>query len=375
MIGLAVRLAAAALAATSCPICPAVPPDAELEPARVAVNQAYLQAGLCPPCADAVLSRAAQILASGPGDSLPNPVVLQQTIQEAGGGDPAPRAMLLSGHDAAAVARDVDQQWRPQPGDGFIGLALAGHSPGVRLALLAAGRKVAVDPLPAHVPAGAAISVRGTMLTALRSPSIYVEGPNGKVAQITPAQSGSRFSTQFDPGAAGRYAVEVLAQGVRGPEVLFLKTVRVGIPVAESTEPPAQSSGREDPEAVLDQINRERQRSGAAALAVDPRLNRVAQSYARELRELGLFAHVSPRSGDLKARLRQAGYRYRSAAENLAEGPTALEAQALAANSPAHRRAMLDPQYTRCGVGLSRAISGEGSADVLLVEVFALDEQ
>ena len=92
-------------------------------------------------------------------------------------------------------------------------------------------------------------------------------------------------------------------------------------------------------------------------------------------RLLLIFAHVSPRSGDLKARLRQAGYRFRSAAENLAEGPTALEAQALTENSPAHRRAMLDPQYTRCGIGLSRAISGEGGADVLLVEVFALDEQ
>ncbi len=34
---------------------------------------------------------------------------------------------------------------------------------------------------------------------------------------------------------------------------------------------------------------------------------------------------------------------------------------------------MLDPEYTRCGIGLSRALSGDGSSDVLLVEVFALE--
>jgi hypothetical protein len=34
---------------------------------------------------------------------------------------------------------------------------------------------------------------------------------------------------------------------------------------------------------------------------------------------------------------------------------------------------MLDPAYTRCGIGLSRTISGAGNSDVLLVEVFALE--
>ena len=92
------------------------------------------------------------------------------------------------------------------------------------------------------------------------------------------------------------------------------------------------------------------------------------------MRAGGFFGHVSPRSGDLVSRLTHAGYRYRRAGENLAQGPSALEAHALAANSPAHRKTMLDPRYTRCGIGISRVIFGDGRPDTLLVEVFALDQ-
>jgi uncharacterized protein YkwD len=281
--------------------------------------------------------------------------------------------MLLSARDPKALARDLDQQWRPLATDEIVGLGLARTMGGVRLVVLAAERKVSVDPLPARIPVGAEVRISGALLGVLHSPSIYIEGPNGMVAQIKAALSGSRFSARFEPNETGSYAVEVLGQGPRGPEVVFLKSIAVGRASTDDLPPREEPAGPDDDATVLDQINRERLRYGAPALSPDPRLARVAQAYARELRELGIFAHVSPLSGDLKARLKRVGYPFRSAAENLAQGPTALQAQALAANSPAHRRAMLDPEYTRCGIGLSRAIAGGGSTDVLLVEVFALE--
>jgi uncharacterized protein YkwD len=365
------------LVAEDCRRCPLPPRAPELEQVRAGLAQAYAQANLCAPCEDAVLSRAAEAIAAAPGDGLPDPVALQRMVQAAGGGDPSPRAMLLSARDPKALACDLDQQWQPQRQDEVVGLGVF-QSPRqgrdrVRLVVLSAQRKVALDPLPVRVALGSEIRITGILLAALGSPSVYVEGPDGTVVQIEAALAGSRFSARFEPNATGAYAIEILARGPRGPEVVFLKSVEVGTSgppeLPASLEPGAQDDGA----AVLDEINRERLRYGTPALSSDPRLARVAGAYARELRELGMFGHLSPRSGDLKARLKKVGYPFRSAAENLAQGPTALEAQALAANSPAHRRAMLDPAYTRCGIGLSRTLSGGGISEVLLVEVFALE--
>jgi uncharacterized protein YkwD len=375
----------ASLLVADCRRCPPPPRAPELEQVRAGLAQAYAQANLCPPCEDSVLSKAAGAIAAGPGEGLPDPVALQRMVQAAGGGDPSPRAMLLTARDQKALARDLDLQWQPQSPDEVVGLGVfegpwqgPRQSPqqgrdGVRLVVLSAERKVAVDPLPVRVSVGSEIRITGTLLAALHSPSVYVEGPNGIVAQIEAALTGSRFSARFEPNAPGAYAIEILGRGPRGPEVVFLKSVEVGTGGPPQLPVKLEQPAQDDVVAVLDQINRERLKYGTPALSSDPRLASVAGAYAKELRELGMFGHVSPRSGDLKARLKKVGYPFRSAAENLAQGPTALEAQALAANSPAHRRAMLDPVYTRCGIGLSRTISGAGNSDVLLVEVFALD--
>jgi uncharacterized protein YkwD len=382
-------LLASLLVGEDCRRCPPPPTAPELEQARAGLAQAYAQANLCAPCEDSVLSKAAGAIAAGPGEGLPDPVALQRMVQAAGGGDPSPRAMLLTARDQKALARDVDLQWQPQGLDEVVGLGVfqspwqspwqgprQGQQQGrdrVRLVVLSAERKVAVDPLPVRVSVGSEIRITGTLLAALHSPSVYVEGPNGIVAQIEAALTGSRFSARFEPNAPGSYAIEILGRGPRGPEVVFLKSVEVGTGGPPELPVKLEPAAQDDAVAVLDQINRERLKYGTPALSSDPRLASVAGAYAKELRELGMFGHVSPRSGDLKARLKRVGYPFRSAAENLAEGPTALEAQALAANSPAHRRAMLDPAYTRCGIGLSRTISGAGNSDVLLVEVFALE--
>jgi uncharacterized protein YkwD len=361
------------LLAVDCPRrCPPVAADDQRAPLRAAIAAADADAGQCPPCEDPALSEAAQAIASGPGRSLPEPLALQRAVQEAGAGDPSPRASLFVAGDWRTLARDVGERWPPPPADQVVGLGVAQGVDGIRAVVLSAERKIALDPLPRRVPAGADLQVRGRLLGALSGPSLYVEGPDGSVTQVKATVNGSQFSASFEPTGIGRYLLEVMARGPRGPEVLFLKPVDVGSSGAAAVSN-VSPVGPDNPSGVLETINQERQRSGAPALAEDARLARVAQAYAQELRELGIFAHVSPRSGDLKARLKRAGYPFTSAAENLAQGPSALQAQALATHSPAHRRAMLDPQYTRCGVGVSRVLAGDGHFDVLLVEVFARD--
>ncbi len=145
--------------------------------------------------------------------------------------------MLLTARDPRVLTRDLDQQWRPQAVDEVIGLGLARTLAGMRLVVLAAQRKVSVEPLPPRVAVGAEVRIDGAFQGALRSPLVYVEGPNGRVVQIRSTVGGSRFSARFEPSEPGSYVIEVLGQGPRGPEVAFLKSIEAGKTSAEVLPP------------------------------------------------------------------------------------------------------------------------------------------
>ena len=111
--------------------------------------------------------------------------------------------------------------------------------------------------------------------------------------------------------------------------------------------------------AVVEQVNQARSRAGERPLVVDARLQRAARRYSQELAWREALDHVSPTPGrrTFMERLRAEGARPRLAAENLAmldQVPRLLPRQVvlLWLNSPGHRRNLLDPAYTRTGVGV-----------------------
>ena len=102
--------------------------------------------------------------------------------------------------------------------------------------------------------------------------------------------------------------------------------------------------------------NAERARVGVAPLAVDVQLTVAAQRYAEVMAASGCFGHACgapPRLADRAVAAGDARWGYLG--ENVAVGqPTPERAVAAWMASPSHRAVLLDPEFTRLGVGQAR---------------------
>jgi uncharacterized protein YkwD len=103
---------------------------------------------------------------------------------------------------------------------------------------------------------------------------------------------------------------------------------------------------------MLELVNGERVAAGLAPLAADDELREVARRHSSDMFARGYFAHVTPEGRDPFARIREAGYTFRTAGENLALAPTLSLAHTGLMNSPGHRANILRPQFGRVGIGI-----------------------
>lgn len=117
--------------------------------------------------------------------------------------------------------------------------------------------------------------------------------------------------------------------------------------------------GPADAQEMLELVNRERAKVGAAPLVLDERLNQSAQEKANDMTGRNYYGHVSPDGVH--------GY---SLAENRTKGSCGLVGENIIKNlydansqntinewmnSKPHREAILDPRYTKTGFGISES--------------------
>ena len=114
-------------------------------------------------------------------------------------------------------------------------------------------------------------------------------------------------------------------------------------------------------------LNSDRARYNLPPLAIDPELCRIARIKSQDMRDNQYFAHTSPTYGDVRSMLRQFGYAYTAAGENIAHHATADKAQAAFLSSPGHRKNILSSTYTKVGIGI--AVDSKGF--VYLTQIFA----
>ncbi|CAF3776471.1 unnamed protein product [Rotaria socialis] len=109
--------------------------------------------------------------------------------------------------------------------------------------------------------------------------------------------------------------------------------------------------------AVIRSHNRYRQSASLAPLAASQRLRNAAQSHANHMAQTRQMSHqenVNGR-GTVGERVTQTGFRWSAVAENVAAGQTTInQVMTTWMNSPGHRENILNGNYKRIGVGISR---------------------
>jgi len=355
----------------------ALAPSAELESAATStLTQQFERVGRSNPVLDPALTRAARLLAARALDTTAGQaaelLTLTAAMSDAGGFDATPRALVLRGSPSSepmlALTQREDLTAEPCS---HLGVGAIKRGDLAAIVVLFAERRLELAPFPRAFPRPPAAPQKlcAQLYEPLKSAEVFVTRPGGQVDRFPARSAGGALCAAIDFPTEGRHTVEVLARGERGPQVAALFFVQIGT-VASKDGPLAEREPATLEEArarVLLRINALRVASAFKPASRDFELDGIAQAYAERLAKENFFAHVAPDGTDLKTRMTTAGYRYSSAGENLglANGP--LAAHFSIEHSPGHRKNLLDPVYTRAGIGVAK----NSLQQTLLVELFA----
>jgi len=378
LAALSLALAGAGHAAAQAPLPDRYGPEQEeggqptpLERAALEAVRDRLGGGLAhSPALSAAARRLAALMASGAQGALARPRV-RLALAEAAAFDPAPAAVGVAG-----PAERLPQQIAAALGGSaytHLGVGVAEGAGGACAVALLSHRRAAIEPFPREVPEAAAATLRGR-LVGLSGARVYVTGPDGLAREVpVGAGRGQDFEARLAFGRAGRYVVEVLGSGGRGPEVAALLVIAAGgAPLAEAPRPAAEGDPadlRAAEERVAAAVDSLRARRDLPPLAGDERLREVARRHSAEMLAAGAVAHVLRGGEGAAERLRRSRVSFRRALENLARAGSAAAAHESIEESPAHLANLLDPAVTRLGVGAARGQLAGGEPVVYLTEI------
>ena len=119
---------------------------------------------------------------------------------------------------------------------------------------------------------------------------------------------------------------------------------------------------------VLANVNAERKTQGLSTLTLSPKLDEAAQSLACDNAERQSISHESLDGGNLKTRLRKAGYAFRTAAENTGRGfGSGARAVEWWMNSEKHRDNILLRKVREVGIGIAVSAAPDSKLHWVLV--------
>jgi uncharacterized protein YkwD len=107
-----------------------------------------------------------------------------------------------------------------------------------------------------------------------------------------------------------------------------------------------------DEQTIFDLANRERAARNLPPLKWSAGLATAARAHAQKMAQAGTLSHQFAGEMDMGMRIRVAGVRFTSAAENVAQGPSAAAVHQEWMNSPGHRDNLLDPELNSLGVAV-----------------------
>lgn len=152
--------------------------------------------------------------------------------------------------------------------------------------------------------------------------------------------------------------------------VLFASSFGIGF-VKTHTQSVLGISANISSQELLNLTNQARVGAGLAPLNLDSQLAQAAAGKAQDMFTNNYWAHISPSGVTPWAFIRNAGYNYQYAGENLARGyTTANDAMNAWLASPEHRANILSSNYSDVGFAVAEGTLTGDSGTVLIVEEF-----
>jgi uncharacterized protein YkwD len=142
----------------------------------------------------------------------------------------------------------------------------------------------------------------------------------------------------------------------------------VGLALLTISLPLARGQGSGPAQTLFDSANRERAARGLAPLKWSASLAGAARQHALRMAAQNTLSHQLPGEPGMAERASQAGARFSSLAENVAEGPSPESIHKEWMNSPPHRANLLDPQLDSLGIAVA-----ERNGVLFAVEDFSLE--
>ena len=152
-----------------------------------------------------------------------------------------------------------------------------------------------------------------------------------------------------------------------------LSTATASADVVESTiqlafyHPHAPTVAPDQAHVLFADVNATRARLGLSVLVEDARLDRLAMAKAEDMADRHYFGHTDPDGVTFEDRIRESGFRFSFAAENIAFDEDAAHANQAFLHSAGHYQNIVDPQDRRMGT----AVVAAGDGELFFVEEFA----
>jgi len=129
------------------------------------------------------------------------------------------------------------------------------------------------------------------------------------------------------------------------------------LPETPEVDTPEDNTTLSHAEQVVTLVNAERAKEGLAPLSIDTKVQAAAQVRAVESEQS--FSHTRPNGSSFATALKEQNVSYRRAGENIAWGQRSPEEVVNAwMNSSGHRANIMNPNFTKIGVGYYRNSKG-----------------
>lgn len=204
--------------------------------------------------------------------------------------------------------------------------------------------------------------------------TLQTSSPTLNILGMTVISSGGNYSFSYNAATTGRYIVEI--NGEDGLAVINSPVyIGIGIPLIpdffdleNASLPDGNVSNNILISNLFKLINQERTKYGVGQITADAALNQLAQKHSDDMNARDFFGHMNPDGKSPDDRRLALGIST-EVGENLAKAPNLLYAHNGLMRSAIHRSNILNSDWTRLGIGITKT----GDGYLLVVEEFSTD--